>query len=50
MFCCLLCDNKEMDIIKYKTRNSSHKVVRCKNCNLQQLFPLPTIDEDVIYP
>lgn len=36
-------------IIKKRTRNSLHKVVQCLGCGLQQLYPLPTIEEDRAY-
>ena len=46
-FKCLLCGEEGgYDTIKLKTRNSDHHIVRCKVCGLQQLFPLPTVDED----
>lgn len=46
-FKCLLCgDIQSPQIIKNRTRNSSHNIVMCRKCGLQQLFPLPTIAED----
>lgn len=46
-FKCLLCkENQGFDTIKFKTRNSNHHIVKCRACGLQQLFPLPTLDED----
>lgn len=50
-FCCLNCGGKNKEIIKKHTRGgeSEHLVVQCCTCGLQQLFPLPTIEEDEIY-
>lgn len=48
-FKCLLCGADEMSVIKEKTRNSAHRVVACKECGLQQLFPLPSAEEDQTY-
>lgn len=48
-FKCLFCGGTEMSILKMHTRDSNNKVVFCRDCGLQQLFPLPTISEDQEY-
>ena len=49
-FKCLLCGGGGRNVlIKSKTRNSTHTIVQCVNCGLQQLYPLPTVEEDAEY-
>ena len=44
---CLVCQNKHFEIISKRVRDSSdHQVIKCKNCGLLQLFPMPLIEED----
>lgn len=49
VFKCLLCGANEMSVTKQKTRNSTHRIVTCSKCGLQQLFPLPSVEEDKEY-
>lgn len=47
---CIFCGNSDTpQIVKNKTRDSNHKVVRCISCKLQQLYPISTIEEDKVY-
>ncbi len=48
-FCCLLCGGGEYELIKDRTRDSSHKVVKCLECGMTQLYPLPSVEEDEEY-
>lgn len=46
-FKCLLCGNETgYNLIKMRTRNSEHNIVACTECGLQQLYPLPSLEED----
>lgn len=45
---CLICDNSEFSQITPKVRDSNrHKIIECKKCQHVQLFPLPSLDDDV---
>lgn len=49
-FKCILCNKLGgYSVVKNKTRNSCHQIVRCNSCGLQQLFPTPTVNEDIEY-
>lgn len=49
-FKCLLCGSRgDYETVKTRTRDSNHHVVKCASCGLQQLFPLPTVEEDKEY-
>lgn len=48
-FCCLLCGGLDAETVKIRTRDSDHTVVRCSDCGLEQLYPLPSIEEDAEY-
>ena len=39
----------EYELIKDRTRDSSHKVVKCLECGMTQLYPLPSVEEDEEY-
>ena len=44
---CVLCNNKNFNIISKKVRDSKkHKVIKCKKCQHIQLFPIPTEKEE----
>ena len=48
-FRCLLCGGEQNSLVKLRTRDSDHKVVKCLSCGLQQLYPLPSVEEDAEY-
>lgn len=52
-FRCLFCGergrNGGPETIKIRTRDSEHHVVKCMDCGLQQLFPLPSVEEEKRY-
>lgn len=48
-FCCLLCRGGKGQTVKNSTRDSKHKVIKCLDCGLEQLYPLPSIEEDAEY-
>lgn len=44
---CAFCQSRNLKIFSKRVRDSlNHRVVKCKNCGLLQLFPLPTAEED----
>lgn len=44
---CVLCNHKQFDSVSKRVRDSeNHQVIRCKNCDHVQLFPIPTINDD----
>lgn len=44
---CAICKNEQFELIANKLRDSNeHKVVKCTNCQLTQLSPLPSIEDD----
>ncbi len=47
-FRCILCHEKKYELVKRKLRggDESRSVVKCLSCGMQQLFPLPSIEED----
>lgn len=48
---CILCNNKNFDIISKKVRDSKkHQIIKCKKCLHIQLFPIPTeLEEEKFY-
>ncbi len=50
-FCCMLCKGDKYEVVKDVLRGgyTANKAVRCKICGMQQLFPLPTVEEDKAY-
>lgn len=51
-FKCLLCGfDNGYDVVKETLRggDKSLKAVRCRSCGLEQLYPLPTMEEDKAY-
>lgn len=49
MFKCMLCSGSEYTVIKEKLRGGGYSefhAVQCKTCGLQQLYPLPCIEDD----
>lgn len=44
---CVLCKNKNFEIISKKVRDSKkHQIIQCKKCKHIQLFPIPTEKEE----
>lgn len=45
-FRCIICGSRKSTLVSERTRDSNQKVAKCKKCNLLQLFPLPTPQEE----
>ena len=44
---CIICNGKKFKIISPKVRDSNeHKIAQCQKCQLLQLFPMPSAEED----
>lgn len=48
-FKCLLCAEHEYDVVKQTLRGGAIRAVKCRHCGLEQLFPLPSVEEDADY-
>lgn len=49
-FKCIVCNGRKSELISPKTRDSRQKIVKCSNCQLLQILPLPNeIEEKNFY-
>jgi len=44
---CVICQSKNFKVVSKRVRDSAeHRVVKCRNCGLFQLSPMPSVKED----